>query len=203
MRVRTYAVIRWVIFCAAAFWVAASSSLPAEAPTRVTGPAEERLPAGNRAGGAMKIGFVDVDKITEKSEFVRALLGELEKDIRSKSDALQRQKAEYTRMQEEIERKRPVLKDEQIEEMIQSVRKMRVGIDDAEYELNRLLREAERDRMGPALNRILRTIEQLGKGEGYDLILRGEVVLYGAPQVNLTQRVIDVLDADDATTKSL
>lgn len=200
---RTYAVIRWVIFCAAAFWVAASSSLPAEAPTRVTGPAEERLPAGNRAGGAMKIGFVDVDKITEKSEFVRALLGELEKDIRSKSDALQRQKAEYTRMQEEIERKRPVLKDEQIEEMIQSVRKMRVGIDDAEYELNRLLREAERDRMGPALNRILRTIEQLGKGEGYDLILRGEVVLYGAPQVNLTQRVIDVLDADDATTKSL
>ena len=167
---------------------ASTSSSAALSPARVSGP---------------KIGFVDIDIITGRSRYVRRVLKSLDKQIGEKRASLERDQTEYVRLKEEIERKRAVLSDKELEELTRQSRELRLTIDEKETELQKFMTGVEKDQMGPAFDRVLGAIEALGKEERFDLILRGEVVLFGNPALNLTNQVIERLDRDEKTSGTL
>ncbi|MFP4579257.1 MAG: OmpH family outer membrane protein [Candidatus Sumerlaeia bacterium] len=152
---------------------------------------------------SLRIAFVDVDEITRNSTFIRGILKSLEDSISGKREELDAKQAELKKLLAEMEQKKAVLSEAQFDKMVLESRNLRLDLENMQYELQKSLRKAEQEKMMPALDFILRTIEEVGQEENYDLILRGEVVLYGAKQVNLTKKVIDKIDSNPPSLKEM
>ncbi|MBN1868923.1 OmpH family outer membrane protein [Candidatus Sumerlaeota bacterium] len=146
----------------------------------------------------VKIGYVDIDRIAQESTYIRSMMSDLEKSLTQKKDLVESKQDAYSSLRDEIERKRSVVSEADLEEMMSRSRRLRIEIDEEGAELNRMLRRAERDRMEPALDRVLDVIRTIGKEEKYDLIVRGEIVLYGSSAVDVTDKVIKRIDRDAA-----
>ena len=154
-------------------------------------------------GSGPKIAFVDIDIVIGRSRYVRRVVESLKKQIEGKRDSLERTQTDYLRLKDEIERKRAVLSDNELQALTRQSRELRLTIDDEESELQKFMTDADKDQMGPASDRVRSAIEALGKEERFDLILRGEVVLFSIPALNLTNQVIERLDRDEKTSGTL
>ena len=154
-------------------------------------------------GSGPKIAFVDIDIVISRSRYVRRVVESLKKQIEGKRDSLERTQTDYLRLKEEIERKRAVLSDKELEALTRQSRELRLTIDDKESELQKFMTDADKDQMGPASDRVRGVVEALGKEERFDLILGGEVVLFSNPALNLTNQVIERLDRDEKTSGTL
>jgi len=154
-------------------------------------------------GFGPKIAFVDIDIVIGRSRYVRRVVESLKKQIEGKRDSLERKQTDYLRLKDEIERKRAVLSDNELQALTRQSRELRLTIDDEESELQKFMTDADKDQMGPASDRVRSAIEALGKEERFDLILRGEVVLFSIPALNLTNQVIERLDRDEKTSGTL
>ena len=148
-----------------------------------------------------KVGFVDIERITQEAKFIRRILDTAEERLQERRDSLDLKQDDYTRLRGDVERKRAVLNDAEIDEMLRRSRRLRGEIEDEEFEINRTLRRIEKEQMEPAMERVLETIREVGRGEGFDLILRGEIVLYGSEAVDISGKVIGRLDAAPAPGK--
>ena len=154
-------------------------------------------------GSGPKIAFVDIDIVIGRSRYVRRVVESLKKQIEGKRDSLERKQTDYLRLKDEIERKRAVLSDNELQALTRQSRELRLTIDDEESELQKFMTDADKDQMGPASDRVRGVVEALGKEERFDLILRGEVVLFSIPALNLTNQVIERLDRDEKTSGTL
>src|SRR5690606_32730328 len=71
-------------------------------------------------------------------------------------------------------------------------------------EINRLKFDFEQDLRAkerviePVLEKIMNIVADVAERDGYDVVLRGEVVIYGRDSANLTDTVIKELDAREA-----
>jgi outer membrane protein len=181
----------------AALWLAAPL-FAQDSKKETTAGAKDAAPAK-----VPRVAFVDVDEITRRSLYVRDIVKSLEDQLGSRRDSLEKKQIELRRLLEEIELKKAALSEKQFDEKLIKSRSLRLEIENEQYALQKEMRGAERDKMMPALDFILKTIEELGKEEKFDLILRGEIVLYGSPTVNLTDRVIERIDKNPPKTNKV
>jgi Skp family chaperone for outer membrane proteins len=182
-----------------------SAAAPAPAASSVVFPTTRTTNAAlsPARGSGPKIAFVDIDIVISRSRYVRRVVESLKKQIEGKRDSLERKQIESLRLKEEIERKRAVLSDKELQELTRQSRELRRTIDDEEGGLEKFMTDADKDQMGPASDRVRGVVEALGKEERFDLILRGEVVLFSNPAWNLTNQVIERLDRDEKTSGTL
>lgn len=182
---------------------ASGQSAASDASTTSTVSASSNAALSPARGSGPKIAFVDIDIVIGRSRYVRRVVESLKKQIEEKRDSLERKQTEYLRLKDEIERKRAVLSDKELQDLTRQSRELRLTIDDEESELQKFMTDADKDQMGPASDRVRSAIEALGKEERFDLILRGEAVLFSIPALNLTNQVIERLDRDEKTSGTL
>lgn len=176
---------------------------PSETPVAVSGPktvASEKPAVVSAPGSGQKVGFVDLDEITRKSRYVQRVANDVEKQLTPKRDQIEQKRQQLVQMGEEIERKKSVLSEKELEVMMRKARELRASIDSDDYEMQTTLRKAEKGTFAPAMDQVFKMIETVAQQEGCGVVLRGEAVLYGAPSNNLTAKVISRLDADEPTT---
>ncbi len=152
------------------------------------------LPTCSQGAQPDKVGYVDIEKITAKALFVRDMVGDIEKRIREERDSLDLLQEQYVKLSEELKRKESILSEQEIENRLKETRRLKSDMEEQQYKLNRTLREAEKKQMEPALDLILETIRNIGKQEGYSLIIRGEIVIYANEQIDISDLVIEKLD---------
>jgi len=58
------------------------------------------------------------------------------------------------------------------------------------------LRKSRDERLKEILKDIQSTVEQIAKAEGYDFVLNDKVLLYGAKTADISQKVLDTLNAN-------
>ncbi len=156
----------------------------------------------NAAKMPSRVGVVDIERVSKEAIFFRQMVKEIEGDLKAKQAAIEKNEKEYATLREEFVRKESVLSKEQAETMRKNLRDLRSKIDDERYEINRLLRDSESTQMAPAMERILKTIRKVAKDEKIDLVLRTEVVLHAEPWVDITDKVIDALNAEEKSGNS-
>lgn len=169
------------------------SASPAEAASPPAAP--PATSAGSVASGPARIGFVDMDIVLQQSHAVQEHVGRIEDQLQSRKKEIERKTAEYSRLREGLERQDSLLSDEEKANRRRRIQELKTEIEDLQYEANRHLRQSESGVIEPVLDAVMATVRQVGEREGYDLILRGELVLYGDPAHDLTDRVIQELDA--------
>jgi len=152
--------------------------------------------AAHSADTGLKIGFVDPEQIVMTSAAGKAALAALQslKDSRQKDlDAVQ---SEIVRLQSEFDRQETTLseqsKEAKNEELRLKKRDFNRMVEDAERELAK----EERSRLKEIESQVMALIEQIGRDEGYSLILSktASSLLYGDPTLDLTDRVVRLFD---------
>lgn len=152
------------------------------------------------AAEAVKIGYIDIEKIINESAPGQQTIKKLRKDFERRASELRKMEDELKGLRKELDDKGSVMnmdRRRQLEvEYRQDRRDLKRAIRDNNEEFNIKRKQALVD-FFPV---ILKTVKTIGKEKGYTLILRKEpnILLYTTDQVDLTQEIISRLDAENS-----
>ena len=159
-------------------------------------------PAPAQAPQASRVGYVDLQRILARSQAGMQAREQLEKEKVGMQKQLDGHKVELDKLRDELEKKGQLLsadarrdKQDQLERKLRDAQRL---AGDLEKELQK-----KEQTMG---TKILRELEgvftKVGKEKGYAVILerRQAGVVYGAPEVDVTEEVIKAFD--DETRKA-
>ena len=163
----------------------------------MTGLAVLLLLAGGPAFSAdpVKIGVVDLQKILETSNSGKAAQNEL-KVQRDKMQADMKQRGnEIQEIESRMQREAMVMSKETREE---KEREHRIKVSDFQalqrkYQSD--LQEVERKLMGQLQNEITNLVSDIAKKDGYLLVISNIGVIYSLPSTDITERLIQELNA--------
>ena len=157
------------------------------------------LRAANEAGdaprGGPRIGYVDVQRVFAEAKFVRALLDDLDKSLDDQRERIAQKQEAYGRLVDEVRRQQAVLSETERAEKKRKSRLLLMEIEDETDALNLTISRSKK-KTDPALERIKQAIEDLAQEEGYDLILDGELLVYGSPGADLSGKVVERLNRE-------
>jgi len=155
--------------------------------------AQQAAPA---ALAVTRVGYVDLQRILARSQAGVQAREQIEKEKAAMQKQVDSQKVDYDKLRDELEKKGQLLsadarreKQEALERKTRDIRRL---LDDLEKELQK-----KEQIMG---QKILRDLEgvftKVGKEKGYSLIVerRQAGVVYGAPEVDVTEDVIKAFD---------
>ncbi|HET7876625.1 MAG TPA: OmpH family outer membrane protein [Methylomirabilota bacterium] len=151
---------------------------------------------------ALKVAFVDLDRVVARSAAGVAARDQLQKEMGAMQKKIDAEQAALAQMRDELEKKGQLLspearrdKQDQLEKKFRDTRRM---VDDMEKELQKKDRELQ----GKFLRDIVTIVQKVGKERGYAMIvsLRQGGVIYGAPEADLTDEVTRIFD--DETKKA-
>lgn len=143
----------------------------------------------------VKIGVVDLQKILETSNFGKAAQNEL-KVQRDKMQADMKQRGnEIQEIESRMQREAMVMSKETREE---KEREHRIKVSDFQalqrkYQSD--LQEIERKLMGRLQTEITSLVSEIAKKDGYLLVISNIGVIYSLPSTDLTERLIQELNA--------
>jgi outer membrane protein len=156
------------------------------------------------AEGQMKVGYVDVELVIRKSNYISGQVKSIEVQAHEYQDKIDQNLGRYDRLSAQFEEQKSVLSDSEAKTRRDSLAKIETETKDLQYKLQKLLSESQQKALAPTTSKITKIIKDIGEKDGYDLILTGESVLFAGKQMDLTKRVVDQLDkeapAEEAAT---
>ncbi|MFH0793908.1 MAG: OmpH family outer membrane protein [bacterium] len=144
-----------------------------------------------------KIGYLDMERVTRRSPAIRKMIDDAEGMLRERQKTIDEKTTNYQTLKNAFDAQQSILTEEQKETRRKELTALRSEIEDLNYQAEKALRQAQKDVMEPSVEIILATAEEVAKEKGYDLLLRSEVVIYGADSSDLTDAVIKKLEEKD------
>lgn len=150
----------------------------------------------------MRVGFVDMELVLDESRAIRSIVGRVDEELELENREIEALEREVRRIRLSIEQQDAVLSDGERAERQRRAVELLNEIEDREYRLQRRFREQQRTTIGPLLERIVGIVGDVAAREEFDLVVRGEMVLYGRETADLTFKVIDELDEREEELRS-
>lgn len=141
-----------------------------------------------------RVGFVDIELVIENSQALRKALDEIDRELAGDAKKIDELERQFRRDRLELDRQDRVLSPVSREERRAALNALQEDIDRRRFAMDQELRSRQRQ-IEPVLEMIMEVVAQVAKRDGYDVVLRGEVVIYGQPSADLTDRIINELDA--------
>jgi outer membrane protein len=171
------------------------ASLAAAQTTPAPTPAVADIPTTPVVATApVRIAFVDLDLALSESKAVFTLLSEIDEGLQRQERELTARKREVRRLEIELERQGPILSDTERARRQSAILDAVEEIERLETRFQREVRDKERTTVGPLRRRLMEVVAEVGRREGYDLVLNGEMVLFGRERIDLTPAVIAEMD---------
>ncbi len=153
------------------------------------------------AADVAKIGIIDFQKVLETSAAGKAIQAELKKENEKMGADLQKKGAEIEKIQRRLERESMVMSKEMREE---KEREQRIKVNDFKTLQKRYRSELQKVqvKLMQQLQADVTTItREIGKKEGYLLIMDKRGVIYAPRSVDLSDKLIQQLNTKFAKTK--
>jgi outer membrane protein len=142
-----------------------------------------------------KIGVVNIEKLLENSQAGKSVQSQLKAE-RDKLEADLKQKAnDIQEADKRLQRETTVMSRETREEKERELRIKGADFQSLQKKYRNDLQDLERQLMGQLKDDINALVTDIGKKEGYTLIISNISVLYSVPSNDLTDRLIQELDA--------
>lgn len=148
------------------------------------------VPYTNAAQAAQKIAVVYPSKIMQESPQREKIIKKLEKEFKSRYQALQLLEGEIKELETTIQRDAELLGKDKVTGM-----KRQVEVKVSEYKLKRkAFEEDNRRRQGEEQQKVLvvlrEVINNIAAQDDYDIILNGEQIVFSKPTLDISERVI-------------
>lgn len=137
----------------------------------------------------IKIGVVDIDQAISSTDEGKAAREEFARKQRDAEASIQPMIDRYKALEEELKAKKFVLSDEALYQKQLDLVEMRNQIQGRMKELDGQMQVDQKRLEGPLIQKLSGIIEDLGKSQGFTLILRR-----GAPGVLYTREALDITD---------
>jgi outer membrane protein len=153
------------------------------------------LASGARAD--LRVGYVDLQRALNESEAgkaakerFKAQVDRLQVDLKKKKDALDN-------MKEQLEKKASVMKPEEARNLENDYQKKLRDFERAYKDSQGELQQKDNELTVELLKELQVIIEEFGKEQGYSIILEqsSSSVLYGSPDLDLTEQIISRYNA--------
>ena len=153
------------------------------------------------AADVAKIGVVDIQKVLLTSSVGKMAKAQMNKKAREMESILNEKKDEIQKLKENLEREALVLSKEKQEER---EREIRIKINDIrelkkKYESD--LKQLEGKVVKNIQTDVSKVIQEIGKKEGFLLIISSAVVLYSPTSIDVTDQLIQAYNAYAAENK--
>lgn len=152
--------------------------------------------SGNPAAlESLKVGFVDLDLVFDQSMAIKRAIERADSEMDGRARRLRELQRSFRDKQQQLETQGTVLSDDQRRRIQSEAVALMDEMDELDMRIERDLRDRQRRTIDPILKEVLRQVALVGEREGYDMVLRGDVVLYGRNTTDLTALVFRELDA--------
>ena len=137
----------------------------------------------------LKFGVVDIDQAFNSTDEGKAAREELQRKQRDAQAEVEPLAQQLREKQDELEAKRFVLSDEALFQRNLDLKELRDRIQIKVTELENVLKMAQTRLEGPLRNKLMATIDEIGKSEGFTAIFSLD-----APGLLYTREAIDITD---------
>lgn len=149
----------------------------------------------SNAADVAKIGVVDFPKVYNNSNAGKAARAELNQQGKKMQAELEKKKSEIEEIQKSSERQATVMSKEARDEKKRELQIKIYDLKNLEKKYRSELRENERKKMLKMQDKILNIAREIGKKEGYLIIIDKSVAVYVPKTLDLTDKVIQEYNA--------
>jgi len=149
--------------------------------------------AGTGAGAqSLKIGYVDLQRALNESEAGKAAKERFKVQVDKLQVDLKKQKDAIDGLKEQLEKKSSVMEDEQVRNLQKDYEKRLRDFERSYKDSQAELQQKDNELTVELLKELQVVIEAFGKENGFSMILEqsSSSVLYGSPDLDLTEQVI-------------
>ncbi len=143
---------------------------------------------------APRVGFVDIEIVLGSSQAIRNIMTGVDAELARLSSEIDRKEREVRRLRGSLQQQGSILSEAERQRRQQEALDLMSEVEEMDLQFRRRVRQAQQSTIDPLLEEVIRIIGEVGRDEGFDLIVRGEMVLYGRSTADLTPVVIQEID---------
>ena len=140
----------------------------------------------------IKIGFIDVQKAISESQGGKKARERFQAQVKKIEADLMREKQEVERLKTEMDKKGPLLKDEDRRRLEGDFQKRYLGYQRNMRDYQEELGQKEREMTADILKDLEKVVIEIGKNEKFTLIFERSQLLYSDQAIDITSKVVDL-----------
>lgn len=143
----------------------------------------------------MKIAYVDLQQALSETNDGKVIKAKLERLLKDKQREFDKMQDDVKRIKDEIETQGAMMKEDLRRTKMQDYQKKMVDLQEFYMGNQKELADEEAKLTKPLLDRFEKVLKQIGKDEGYTLILPSAAVVYGQPSLDLTRQLVSMINS--------
>jgi outer membrane protein len=156
--------------------------------------------AGGAARAEVKVAYVDVQRVLNECSAGKKAKADFRSQIQRLESRLSKQQSEVQALKDELEKKGMLMKDDERrnlqEEYGRKLRDFERSYKDSKEDLER----KDGEITGRIVREIARVIRNVGEKDGYTMVFEKGSILWGGPQIDITDRIITSFNSGASPT---
>ena len=144
---------------------------------------------------AVKIGFVDLQRIIADSQAGKKANDRFQAQIKKAEADLQKERQDLERIKTDLDKKGPLLKDEERRNLEADFQRRSVNLQRNMSDQQQELQRKRNEMMSEILKELEQVVTDVGKAEKFTLILERSQILYSDQAVDITNKVIEAYNS--------
>jgi len=143
----------------------------------------------------VKIGFIDIQRVIAESQAGKRAKDRFQAQIKKAEADLQKERQDLERLRNDIDKKGPLLKEEERRNMEADFQKRSVNLQRTLGDYQQDLRQKENQMMSDILKDLEAIVNEVGKAEKFTLILERSQILYSDQGIDITNKVVETFNS--------
>ena len=153
------------------------------------------LAGGGMAADVAKIGILDAQRVLEVSSAGKAAQARIKAEGTQRSDDLKKRAEEFKSLEDQLKREAMVMSQEKRDDKSRELKIRKVEIEDLQKKYSREMSQMQKQLLNQIQTDIVQLAQEIGKEDGYLLILTKENAVYYPSSIDVTDKLIQNYNA--------
>jgi outer membrane protein len=143
----------------------------------------------------IKIGYIDIQKVISESQAGKRARDRFQAQVKKAEADIIKERQEIERLRADLEKKGPLLKDEERRNMESELQRRSVHLQRSMTDHQQELQAKNNEMMSDLLKELEKIVNEVGKAEKFTLILERGQILYSDQGIDITNKVIETYNS--------
>lgn len=150
------------------------------------------------AADVAKIGIIDAQRVLEVSSAGKAAQARIKAEGTQRTDDLKKRAEEFKTLEEQLKREAMVMSQEKRDDKSRELKIRKVEIEDLQKKYSREMSQMQQQLLNKIQADIVKLVREIGKEDGYLLILTKDNAIYYPNSIDVTDKLIENYNASFA-----
>ena len=143
----------------------------------------------------VRIGYIDIQKVIAESQAGKRARDRFQAQVKKAEADLVKERQELERLKSDLDKKGPLLKDEERRNLESDLQKRSVNLQRSMSDHQQDLQAKNNEMMADILKELEKIVNEVGKAEKFTLILERSQILYSDQGIDITSKVIETYNS--------